>query len=150
MERYWRKVVRGQQQSGQSVRVYCRDAGISEATFYWWLRELARGSEGPNAARSQAACRRKPARSSAGHGSVRLGESKRVRKPGRDKSVGEASGGRPSGGDGSWFVPIGVLEGNAPAGVEIHLGDGQMICVRPGFDRQTLREVVATLEGGPC
>jgi hypothetical protein len=56
----------------------------------------------------------------------------------------------PSGDDGAPFVPIHVLAGNSPAGVEIHLGDGRMICVRPGFDRQTLREVLAALEGWPC
>ena len=63
-----------------------------------------------------------------------------------------------SGGDASTFVPVRVLEGNAPADVEIHMGDGRMICVRPGFDRQTFRDVVAALsaapsrglEGGPC
>lgn len=43
-ERYWREVVRGQVESGQSVRAYCRDAGVKESAFYWWRRELARRS----------------------------------------------------------------------------------------------------------
>jgi antitoxin component of MazEF toxin-antitoxin module len=62
-------------------------------------------------------------------------------------------GGGPSADDASAFLPIHVLAGVSvaqPAGVEIHLGDGRMICVRPGFDRQTLREVLAALEDRPC
>jgi hypothetical protein len=59
-------------------------------------------------------------------------------------------GGGPFGDGASPFLPIHVLAGTAPTGVEIHLGDGRMICVRPGFDRQTLREVLAALEGRPC
>lgn len=149
-ERHWREVVRGQEESGQSVRAYCRDAGIGEAAFYWWRRKLARRSEVGKAARSRPPSGRKPARSSAGHGSVRLGKSQRVRKRGRDKSAAKVPGGGPSGRNASAFVPVRVFEGNAPAGVEIHLGDGRVICVRPGFDRQTLRDVVAALEGGPC
>ena len=39
---HWQEIVRGQQQSGQSVRAYCRQAGIEESAFYWWRRELAR------------------------------------------------------------------------------------------------------------
>jgi len=33
-ERYWRTVVQGQQPSGQSVREYCRQAGVKESAFY--------------------------------------------------------------------------------------------------------------------
>jgi len=40
----WQEIVRQQEQSGQSVRVYCRQAGIEESAFYWWRRELARRS----------------------------------------------------------------------------------------------------------
>ena len=63
---------------------------------------------------------------------------------------GEAVAAGLGGGDASAFVPIRVLESSAPAGVAIHLGDGRVICVRPGFDRQTLRDVLAAVEGEPC
>jgi hypothetical protein len=35
-------------------------------------------------------------------------------------------------------------------GVEILLGKGRAIRVRPGFDRQTLADVLAVLEASPC
>ena len=43
-QNHWQEVVGGQRQSGQSVRAYCRRAGIEESAFYWWRRELARRS----------------------------------------------------------------------------------------------------------
>jgi len=39
-ERYWRAAISEQRRSGQSVRAYCRDGGLSEASFYAWRREL--------------------------------------------------------------------------------------------------------------
>ena len=41
-ERFWRDAIRQQQRSGQSVRQYCRDQGVSEPSFYAWRRELKR------------------------------------------------------------------------------------------------------------
>ena len=41
-ERLWRWHVRAQQASGQSVREYCREHGLSEPGFYWWRQELGR------------------------------------------------------------------------------------------------------------
>ncbi|MGD9647994.1 MAG: hypothetical protein AB7U73_19940 [Pirellulales bacterium] len=43
-ERLWRDAVRRQRQSGLSVREFCSRAGLSEAGFHWWRRELARRS----------------------------------------------------------------------------------------------------------
>ena len=43
-ESRWREIVAGQRQSGQSVRAYCRQAGVEKSAFYWWRRELARRS----------------------------------------------------------------------------------------------------------
>jgi hypothetical protein len=43
-----------------------------------------------------------------------------------------------------------VLAENAAAGVEIHLGDGRMVRVGPGVDRQTLVEVLRALEVRLC
>jgi hypothetical protein len=52
------------------------------------------------------------------------------------------------------FLPVRVAEpapiaGAAP-GVEIVLGPDRRIAVAPGFDAETLRRVVAALEGRPC
>jgi len=148
-ERHWRELVRGQQRSGQSVREYCRRAGVKESAFYWWRRELAGRSEARKAARSRRPGGRKPSRSPAGRGGV--GELGPQRKPGRGKAGAETPlGGGSTSKDASPFVPIHVLADNASVDVEIHLGDGRTIGVRSGFDRQTLCEVLAVLEGRPC
>jgi hypothetical protein len=39
-ERFWREVIRQQQQSGQSVSKYCCEKGLREPSFYAWRREL--------------------------------------------------------------------------------------------------------------
>jgi len=42
-EAYWRGHVGQQGHSGLSVRRYCQEHHLSEASFYWWKRELAKG-----------------------------------------------------------------------------------------------------------
>ena len=44
-ERFWRKLVAGQAQSGMSIRDWCDRHGVSEPSFYFWRRELARRQE---------------------------------------------------------------------------------------------------------
>ena len=41
-EAFWRRAVAGQSRSGLSVKAWCRKQGLSESSFYWWRRELAR------------------------------------------------------------------------------------------------------------
>jgi hypothetical protein len=41
-ERFWRKLVAGQARSGVSIREWCDRRGVSEPSFYFWRRELAR------------------------------------------------------------------------------------------------------------
>jgi len=115
-ERYWRRLVQGQGRSGQSVREYCRQAGVKESAFYWWRRELAR-------------------RGGSGRGQAK---------------AAMPLGGGMSGDEVSTFVPVRLLADHAPADVEIDFGNGRTVRVRPGFDRQTLCEVLAMLEGRPC
>ena len=142
-ERHWRKMVRGQERSGESVREYCRQAGVKESAFYWWRKQLSQRSE-----------MRKAARSSDADGSERSGESKRPRKLRRGKSATATPVGVGSPGNGaSPFVPIHLLAGNSEvnvAAVEIYLGDGRMVRVGPGIDRQTLMEVLSALEVRSC
>lgn len=38
----WRRRLREQAKSGQSVRAWCRQHRVTETAFYWWRRELAR------------------------------------------------------------------------------------------------------------
>ena len=44
-ERFWRKLVAGQPHSGVSIRDWCERHGVSEPSFYFWRRELARRRE---------------------------------------------------------------------------------------------------------
>lgn len=44
-ERFWRKLVAGQAQSGMSIRDWCDRHGVSEPSYYFWRRELARRRE---------------------------------------------------------------------------------------------------------
>ena len=39
-EREWREIIDGQRRSGESVRAFCRDRGLHEASFYRWRREI--------------------------------------------------------------------------------------------------------------
>ena len=51
--RYWETVVREHGQSGMTVKAFCAERGLSEASFYWWRRELrqfAAGQQGNEAA----------------------------------------------------------------------------------------------------
>ena len=40
-ETHWRKMVRQQRRSGMTVRQFCKDHGLSEASFFSWQREIA-------------------------------------------------------------------------------------------------------------
>lgn len=138
------------------MREYCRDIGVKESAFYWRPGELGRRGQARKAARSRSGVRSrsKPAGSSARDGGGRPGASKRTRRIRHGKRGAETPAGRrPSGHEASPFVPIHVLAGSVAAGavgVEIHLGDGCLIRVPPGFDRQTLLNVLAVLEGRAC
>lgn len=40
-EAYWRKMVRQQRRSGTTIRQFCKDHEVSEASFFSWQREIA-------------------------------------------------------------------------------------------------------------
>lgn len=129
-QRHWQEVMRQWQESGQSVREYCRVQGLQESAFYFWRRTLARRGQGlsdeevpPLKARPTQAAPRSPKR-------VPLARRK-----------------------GPAFLPIQVVEAARPAtgrGVEIVLPQGRAVRVEAGFDRQTLSDVLAVLESRPC
>lgn len=41
-ERKWRGVLEEQRQSGESVRAFCRERGLKEASFYRWRQVIGR------------------------------------------------------------------------------------------------------------
>ncbi len=42
---YWQAAMELQQQSGLSIRRFCRQEGLAESAFYFWRRELQRGAD---------------------------------------------------------------------------------------------------------
>jgi transposase-like protein len=130
-QRYWEEMVRRCREGGQSVRAFCRAEGLRESAFYFWRRELMRRSQ-LDAGRDSPS--QKPV----------LRSSKR--SPPRHVPA-------PS------FLPMHLAERRAAEtvhGVEIILGQGRApaervaVRVQAGFDRQTLVDVLAVLEGRPC
>jgi hypothetical protein len=47
-ERFWREVVKGHAGSDLSVRQYCAERRVSEASFFAWRREMARRDAAAN------------------------------------------------------------------------------------------------------
>jgi len=41
-EAFWRRMLRGQSQSGLSVRAWCDRHAVRETALYWWRAQLAR------------------------------------------------------------------------------------------------------------
>jgi transposase-like protein len=138
--RYWEEVVRRWREGGQSVRAFCRDAGLHESAFYFWRRELTQHGKRATVSESQSqAC---PAVTA-----TKLSQSLR-----RHRSSSPLRRSTPS------FLPVQVVApasecpgvANASHGVEIILARGRTVRVSTGFDRQTLADVLAVLEARPC
>jgi transposase-like protein len=124
---YWEAVVRRWRAGGQTVRAFCRAEGVRETAFYFWRRELAR--------------RRQP--------SGAVNESPPAAAPAAPSPRRQSSrrGGTPS------FLPVRVVSParEEPRGcLEIAWSNGRVLRVPPGFDRQTLADVLAVLEARPC
>jgi hypothetical protein len=117
-ERFWRRAVRQQRRGGQSIRAYCRAAGLAEASFYAWRRELLR-REQP----SPAACWRRRQRLAARRG-------RRRKLPGSNRADARGRRPRPArpGREGApAFLPVQV----ASPGV-LSLGGSWIECLLPG------------------
>ena len=116
------------------MREYCRQTGVKESAFYWWRRELVRRGSGQKAARRTTSGR--PSRSPT------TSDGKTAKRRPEEKGVA--------------FLPVRVRADQATAApvdhaaVEIHLGDGRMVRVGPGVERQNLVEVLAALEVRSC
>ena len=120
-EHFWRHVLRQWRRSGQGVRRYCAEHGLSEPSFYAWRRTL---QERDRQAQPQ------PTRGPVSAGQV-LGT------------------GVPRGHAQPRFEPVTVLT-PAPA-LEVVCRDGRVVRVPPGFEPTALRQVLAVLaEASPC
>jgi len=123
-EAEWRGHLRAQRRSGQSVRGYCEEHGLSEPSFYHWKREVARrdaeGRWGRDGERQPDRDRRRPA--------VAFAEIKVT-----DKDRGGVQPATQSG----------------DSAIEVALAGERRILLRSGFDAATFLRVVALLEGRP-
>ena len=124
LQRQWEGIVRQWQKSGQAVRAFCRAEGLRESAFYFWRREMARRK-----GQRKEQCKE---------------QKKQLAKKGKPVSVEKPS-----------FLPVHVVASSvgseaARGGVEIVLAQGRVVRVAPGFDRQTLADVLSILEPRPC
>lgn len=118
----WAALIDQWRQSGLSLPAFCQRHGLSRGSMQNWVYkpELKRAVED---ARRQA------------HGHV-------VEPP--------ASAAVPA------FLPVKVVqavagsEASDRSGVEVVIGPTRRVVIGPGFDAETLRRVVAVLEGRPC
>lgn len=124
-ERYWRRVLRHWQGSGQPVRGYCREHGLSEPSFYAWRRTIQQRNREAPGRRLQPS--RQPAR----------------------KSRACAAGPGGPGADLPAFVPVTIAA--LPACLEVVVGGDHVVRVPAGFSAEALRQLLAVLhEALPC
>ena len=45
LEAKWREIVSGHPGSGQTIRAYCKGRHVTEASFFFWRRELERRAQ---------------------------------------------------------------------------------------------------------
>jgi hypothetical protein len=125
-ERYWREVLTSREQSGLSVREYCDRERLSEASYYYWRREVARrDSERP---------------------------SRRPRERGL-RSTLPGRGRKPRSGLQPLFRELAIVGGPAVSvdrGLEIVLPDGCRVHVASEVDRALLADIFAALEARRC
>src|SRR5512143_337618 len=46
-EKFWRRTIRRQQQSGLTIRAFCQREGLKDWTLRWWRQELVRRDRQP-------------------------------------------------------------------------------------------------------
>lgn len=124
-ERHWRRMLRRWRSSGLSVRDFCDWQNLPEPSFYAWRREIAKRDREAAVPRARRA----------GNGGRRASAANAV------------AGASPE------FVPVRVVADEPAVGashghsLELRLPTGVELRVPPGFDRQTLIDVLAALEG---
>ena len=143
---YWKEAVRLWGESGLSVREFCGREGLAEHSFYSWRRKLR--------PERRAAEVNREAIAAAGGNVIVAGRRRRRRERIADSAGDEASAVQ--------FMPVRVLgrevsparpratETAEPSPIEIMLDGGRRLRVWPGFDRPTLMDVLAVLEGRGC
>ena len=82
-EAAWRQRLSRHAESGQPVRAWCREHGVTETAFYWWRKELARrDAESRNTAFVPVRVTEAPARDDEAQIEIVLIDGRRVRVTG--------------------------------------------------------------------
>ncbi len=135
-EALWRRQIRGQARSGMTVRAWCLNEQVSEATFHWWRRELAR-RDGERQKSAVPKCKHRRVSRSPAFVPVRVSEEDPPDVGGRDcRNVGGRDCRNVGGRDG---CDVGGSR------IEIVLADGRCVRVSGSVDRQMLADVLAML-----
>lgn len=126
-ERLWRAVLRKQARSGLTAKAFCRQERLSEASYYFWRRELARRDREPSPLHQR---RREPV----GAASFRAAK----RAPVTSTPL---------------FQELSILGGPSAAAdrrLEIILPDGCRLRLPAEVDRGLLADVLQALEARRC
>ena len=112
-----------------SAAAFCRQSQISQASFYAWRRRLRNAASNTGQETSNFA-----ERDAADFTEVRI--------------ASPPAGNACAAGDAAGFSEVCVSPDSNPAAdaLELHLSHGHRVVVRPGFDCQTLLNLLATLE----
>jgi hypothetical protein len=119
-EKHWRGIIQRHQSSGLSVHAFCEREGLKVANLHWWRRELNRRD------RDKTTSHPRPSA-----------------QPSTPPSVPPV------------FLPVRVVETTVEPSrltipIEILLPEGPTVRVPVGFDRRTLGDILAVLEGRRC
>jgi len=124
-ERFWRAVLKRREQSGLSVKAFCLRQRLSEASYYFWRRELARRDREQRSPR---------------------------RHKGAFFPALPATANKPPVASQPLFRELAILSepASVDGGLEILLPDGCRVRVPSRVDRQLLADVLGALEARRC
>jgi len=127
---YWRGVLRRQRESGVSVREFCVDAGVSDASFYRWKRKMAKKGGRAAGLTEENGRGRSRADARSGRNGRKGFRTSRVAKPNS----------RPAA-----FIPLRVQAAGGSL-LEVVHPRGHVVRVPAVFDADSLRQVLDVLD----
>jgi hypothetical protein len=125
-EQFWRAALRRRQQSGLTVREFCRREQLSETAYHFWRREIARRDREPRPRLKRERARALAARAT------------------RERRLAISS---------PLFQELAIISGPSPGadhGVEVVLPDGCRVRMPAEVDRALLADVLSVLEARRC
>ena len=120
-ERCWRRLLRQWRRSGLTIREFCTEHALSEASFFAWRRTLVE--------RDQQRAGRDTLQVSGNHEPRRQADERPAFVPLRVVATGETAAG---------------------TAFEVMLRNGRVVRVPVGFEAASLRQLLAILEERPC